>query len=169
MKTTTVPAQVTTVEDKIAGNLNASQLFLLAMSLFSGFGLYLLFPPSMKITIPKVLLCSLAMLFFASLAIRIRGQILARWLVVIVRYNLRPSLYVYNKNDLYLRDVPVATEDVTETSEKKAHNPLVTIPDVSIPVTRLVELEHSLSDPRSALAFETNKKGGLDVRITEIK
>ena len=72
MKTTTVPAQITTVEDKIAGNLNASQLFLLAVSVFSAFGLYLLFPPSMELTIPKILLCVLSMLFFSSLAIRIR-------------------------------------------------------------------------------------------------
>ena len=168
MKTTTVPAQVTTVEDKIAGNLNASQLFLLAMSVFSGFGLYLLFPPPMKITIPKILLCSLVMLFFASLAIRIRGQILARWLVVIVRYNLRPRLYVYNKNDLFLRDTTQPKEEV-DSVEKKDRKPVVTLSDFQVPVKKLVELEKSLSDPRSALAFETNKKGGLDVRITEIK
>lgn len=168
MKTTTVPAQVTTVEDKIAGNLNASQLFLLAMSVFSGFGLYLLLPPSMKLTIPKILLCSLVMLFFASLAIRIRGQILARWLVVIVRYNLRPRLYVYNKNDLFLRDIAQPKKEA-ESVVMKEHKPLVTLSDFQVPVTKLVELEKSLSDPRSALAFETNKKGGLDVRITEIK
>lgn len=168
MKTTTVPAQVTTVEDKIAGNLNAGQLFLLVLSVLSAFILYIVIPPTMKLTIPKVLLCVLSMLFFASLAIRIRGQILARWIVLIARYNFRPRFYVYNKNDLFLRDIKPAEAEAEEVMET-AHKPIITMPDFYIPVTKLVELEQSLSDPRSALAFEANKKGGLDVRITEIK
>lgn len=168
MKTTTVPAQVTTVEDKIAGNLNASQLFLLVLSVLSAFILYLVFPPTMKLTIPKLLLCVLSMVLFSSLAIRIRGQILARWMVLIARYNLRPRFYVYNKNDLFLRDMKSVEVEQEETISA-AHKPILAMPDFHVPVTKLVELEQSLSDPRSALAFETNKKGGLDVRITEIK
>ena len=41
MRTTVVPAQVTTVEDKIAGNLGLSQLLLLTLPVFGGSALFL--------------------------------------------------------------------------------------------------------------------------------
>lgn len=168
MKSTTVPAQVTTVEDKIAGNLNLAQLLLLAASVFGGFALYIVVPPMMHFSILKVLLCLAIMLVFASLAIKIRGRILALWIGTILRYNLRPRYYIYNKNDSYLRQ----PEEVKKTEKKAktiiekeatAHRIL------DIPMTKLVQLETAMADPTAQLAFEANKKGNLHVRITEIK
>ncbi len=168
MKTTTVPAQVTTIEDKIAGNLNLSQLLLLAASVFVGFGLYIVVPPSMKFSIPKFLLCLIVMLFFASLSIRIRGKILVRWLGILLRYNLRPRYYIFNKNDLYLRDEGVTVETEVETAHR-AQKTRKEQPHLHIPLPQIVQLETAMADPLSQLAFETNKKGGIRVRITEIK
>ena len=50
-----------------------------------------------------------------TLAIRIKGKILLLWVVVILRYNLRPRFYVFNRNNEHLRDVsqPVKAEEVT--------------------------------------------------------
>jgi len=168
MKSTTVPAQVTTVEDKIAGNLNLSQLLLLAASVFTGFGLYIAVPPSMKFSIPKVILCLLVMLIFASLAIRVKGKILALWIAVILRYNLRPRFYLYNKNSTYLRESETTEEDTVEATKKERKKTIIE-PRSQLALRQVVQLEAAMADPLSQLAFETNKKGGIHVRITEIK
>ncbi|MFO0862580.1 MAG: PrgI family protein [Candidatus Saccharibacteria bacterium] len=169
MKTTTVPAQVTTVEDKIAGNLNLAQLLLLAASVFNGFALYIIVPPTMKFSIVKILLCLLVMLVFASLAIRIRGKLIIFWFGLLVRYNIRPRYYVFDKNDSYLRvaDAEKAPQ-VTQVSEKKVRG---TVPKLQadLPLLHRVRLETAIADPRAKLTFHTTKKGGLNVRITEIK
>ncbi len=168
MKSTTVPAQVTTVEDKIAGNLNLAQLLLLAATVFGGFALYIVIPPAMHFSIIKVLMCLGVMLVFASLAIRVRGKILMLWIGTILRYNIRPRYYLYNKNDTYLRaPEQVDQEEVQETAATE-HEVLAERP-LDIPMPQIVQLESAVSDPRANLAFQTNKKGGLHVRITEIK
>jgi len=48
MKTTTVPAQVTTVEDRLAGNLSLTQLLLLVCPVFVSCLIYVVFPPFIK-------------------------------------------------------------------------------------------------------------------------
>ena len=50
MKTAIVPAQVTTVEDKVAGNLNLTQLLLIASPVFVRGVIYAVFPPSFEIS-----------------------------------------------------------------------------------------------------------------------
>jgi hypothetical protein len=169
MKSTTVPAQVTTVEDKIAGNLNLAQLLLLAASVFTGFALYIMVPPTMKFSIIKVILCLVVMLVFASLAIRVRGRILALWIGTMLRYNLRPRYYIFNKNESYLREAEIAKADKQEKAEVAQTEETVRQPLLEIPMQKLVQLETAMADPTAQLAFETNKKGGLSVRITEIK
>src|SRR5437868_6746891 len=103
MKTTLVPAQITTVEDKIAGSLSLSQLILLCVPIFLGGAVYALFPPFLHLTLIKTLLVVLLVITFSLFSIRIKGKILLSWLIVIGRYNLRPSYYIYNKNDVHLR------------------------------------------------------------------
>ncbi len=169
MKSTTVPAQVTTVEDKIAGNLNLAQLLLLAASVFTGFALYILVPPGMKFSIPKILLCIVVMLIFASLAIRVRGRILALWIGTMLRYNLRPRYYVFNKNQSYLRDIPKKSQEETKTKKADQPEEITMKPKFEIPLPQVVQLETVVADPRARLTFQTDKKGALSVRITEIK
>jgi len=109
------------------------------------------------------------MLVFASLAIKVKGKILALWIGTILRYNLRPRYYIFNKNDAYLRNnEPDTTEKLEET--KKAQPEAEDKHSLfEIPMNKLVQLETAMADPTAQLAFETNKKGGLHVRITEIK
>lgn len=169
MKTSMVPAQVTTVEDKIAGNLSLPQLLLLSAPVFIGGGLYILLPPNLKFSFFKLLLNGLIAIGFLAMAVRVRGKLVIAWLVVILRYRLRPRYYVFDKNDIYLRQPvigpvrPLAIK--AGASRSKRRSPAGPV----LPVPEIVRLEGVIADPRAKLSFTSDKKGGLNVRITEIK
>jgi len=168
MKTTTVPAQVTTVEDKIAGSLSLSQLMLLCAPIFLSAVGYILFPPMLKFTITKLVLFVLLAFVFCTLSIRLRGKLIIQWIVIMGRYNLRPRYYIYNKNDLHLRDfkpkVQAAIKKPVTAVAKKSHPKLP-----KLPIPQLLRLQEAVIDPRAKLSFKTSRKGGLSVHITEIK
>ncbi len=168
MKTTVVPAQITTVEDKIAGSLNLSQLLLLAAPVFGGCALYIIFPPMLRFAPYKVVLMTILVFAFGLLAIRVKGKILLLWLIVITRYNLRPRFYVVNKNDMHLRntDTDVALEAV-EDEPKTKPSPIAQMPQLS--TADLVRLERIMANPQVNLTFKPAKKGGLSVVITEVE
>ena len=56
MRVTAIPAQVTTVEDRIVGSLNLSQLLLLCTPVFAGGLLYAVLPPMLVISVYKILI-----------------------------------------------------------------------------------------------------------------
>ena len=168
MKTTLVPAQVTTVEDKIAGSLSLSQLLLLCTPIFLGGAIYALFPPLLHLTLLKTGIFILLVITFSLLSLRIKGKILLSWLVVISRYNLRPRYYIYNKNEMHLRIAKMTAKAATK--RKKPSEPKKAIPILpKIPMPQLVKLQSVIIDPRAKLSIRASKKGGLSVHITEIK
>ena len=73
MKVTVVPAQVTTVEDRISGNLSMSQIALFAIPIFCGSLLYAVLPPSMEVSLYKLIAIGILSLLSCQLAIRIKG------------------------------------------------------------------------------------------------
>ena len=75
MRTTVVPAQITSVEDKIAGNLSFTQLLLLVTPLFLGISLLILLPPFGVFAVYKIIISSAVTIVCISLAIRIRGRL----------------------------------------------------------------------------------------------
>jgi hypothetical protein len=171
MKSAIVPAQITTVEDKIAGNLTLQQMFLLAIPVFIDFVLYVVLPRSLKLSAYKVVLMTLVALVCFLLAIRIKGKILLIWAMTIIRYNARPRYYVFNKNDAYLRDSTIAlppeepsTAEQTAASVEESELPLA-----AITMAEAVKLEGILANPAAKLSFSSRKKGGLHVCITEVK
>lgn len=99
MKTVKIPAQITTVEDKIMGNLTLSQLSLLMAALFSSALIYILFPPYSKLTILKGVIMAVVSLILIIMSIKIRGKLFINWLIIILLYHYRPRIYVYSKND----------------------------------------------------------------------
>lgn len=103
MRTTVVPAQITTVEDKIAGNLSFIQLLLLIFPVFLSGLIFSLMPPLMEINGLKIMITLLSLSGAAILASRVKGVITLYRLIILVRYKARPRIWVYNKNDLYLR------------------------------------------------------------------
>ena len=167
MKFTIVPAKVTTVEDRIAGNLSVIQMALLALPVFGGSFLFAILPPFMDGALYKYVLLGLLVVVSGLLAIRIKGKILLSWLLIIVRYNLRPSLYVYDKRTLYGREVVKASTKNKEAVEKKAKERKAKLPSVSVADTaRIMKL---IDHPAANLRFEVSKKGGLNVRYTQIE
>ncbi len=167
MKTTTVPAQITTVEDRFAGGLSLNQLLLLVTPIFISCGIYLLFPPFLKITVIKVSLSSLIFICFGVLAIRIRGKLILIWLSLVMRYTSRPRYYVFNKNSTANRQIDELEQEelVSEVVEEE----LLRRPLLSMATDDLVRLENIIGDPRSNFKFQTNKNGALSVHITEIQ
>jgi len=170
VKTAVVPAQITTVEDKIAGNVSLSQLILLALPLFIGTVLYIVFPPTLSMTLPKLTLGGLVAIVCCSLAVRVKGKIVLLWAVTIVRYNLRPRYYVFSKNSSYLRGSGSAVVALDEGLDMLAGEVALSDEGVeSLAISDLVRIESALADPKSNLAFKATRKGGLRVHITQVK
>ena len=170
MKTTTVPAQVTTVEDKIAGSLTLSQLFLLIGPIFIASAIYLIIPPTMHLTILKCGISFLIWLVSGIMAIRLKGKIVLLWLVVLIGYAIRPRYYIFNKNDMYLRQTgaDIEPEQPAKAEDKEETAITSRLADVLTPLERY-RLESVMADPRAKLHFRTNRKGDLSVHITEVK
>jgi hypothetical protein len=169
MKMTVVPAQVTTVEDRIIGSLGFSQILLLVIPIFINAGIFALLPPFLGNAIYKYVLMGLVAIIFCVLAIRIKGKVLAFWLVTILRYNLRPKYYLFNKNTLAQREnYPAKKEQIepeTATAEKSKRQ--TTRKHLDIPAT--ARALATLENPAAKVRFETGKKGNLHVRLTEIE
>lgn len=169
MRTSIVPAQITTVEDKIVGNVSVQQAALLGIPLLFGFVVVILFPPSGRFVPYKVAIVAAMFILCGLLAARIRGRIVVKWLILFAIYCSRPKYYVYDKNTLYLRDeIQIETEeakslvDIPETKKIRFKTP-------TINPHEFARLEQLALDARSRMKFEVGKKGELNVRITEVK
>ena len=93
---------------------------------------------------------------------------MAFWLVTILRYNVRPKYYLFNKNTAALRQeyAPVIeTQTDSKTNEVKKER--TTRPRLNTPETAKVLA--TIENPAARFRFETTKKGGLNVRLTEIE
>lgn len=168
MKSQVIPAQITTVEDKIAGNLNLTQLLLLIAPCFFTAIVYAIFPPQLGFSIYKVLLVMLSIIICSTLAIRVKGKVLLNWLFILLSYNMRPKYYLFNKNDIYLRDMELPTiEKKPRKLFKKVAKQKVKgiIPNIS--VNDLVRLENLIKDPKYSFTLKTAKKGGLYVALEQ--
>lgn len=168
MRTTTVPAQITTVEDKVAGELSLIQLLLLVAPIFGGAAIFVVLPPFFASSPYKIVIIVCLAVLFAMLAIRIKGKIVLTWLLILTRYNTRPRYYLFNKNDTHLRDIPKpeASQEVVEQAEpeKAARMPLP-----RLTTAELMQVEQLIANPDANLRFITDKKGALSVRITEVQ
>ena len=169
MRVSIVPAQITTVEDKIAGNVSVSQAMLLGIPILFGFIIALVFPPSGQFVAYKIAIVLVLFVIFGSLAIRIKDRIIAQWLKLFAVYYARPLHYVYDKNSTYLRSAEAAEvfalEEIADIQPMK--KPIIT--SHSISPKEFVRLEQFTTDARAGMKFEVGKKGELNVRVTEVK
>lgn len=169
MKMTVVPAQVTTVEDRIIGNLGFSQILLLIVPVFAAAGIFVLLPPFMGGALYKYVIMGVVALLFGLLSIRIKGKILALWLVTVLRYNLRPKYYLFNKNVTTGRDEyhgKAVAPEAKEATEKKPVKK-TSLNQLDIPTT--ARILATIENPATNFRLETGKKGNLHVRFTEIE
>lgn len=171
MKVRSIPAQITTVEDKIAGNLNFTQIFLLMLPVFWLMIVYTLFAPYMQFAWYKLPIILVIGVTCVILSIRIKNKLILNWLVILLQYNLRARYYIFNKNDSYLRTMDIISLDKTKRrthaksfnrEEKRALSAPVSFGD-------LARLEGLLANPKYSFSIKTQKKGALYVAFEQNK
>lgn len=168
MRTTIVPAQITTVEDRIAGRLGLTQLLLLIAPIFGGSAIFVIFPPFFAYAVYKVVLITCVAILCALLAIRIKGKILLFWVITLLRYNARPRYYLFNKNSTHTREI-VLSADIEDESAQEIEVPMAEpVRKVSLTTAERVQIEDLLANPAANVHITTNKKGELRVHLTEV-
>jgi hypothetical protein len=168
MRISIVPAQITTVEDKIAGNISVQQAILLGIPILLGFILALGFPPTGQLAGYKSISLLIIFLICGSLAIRIKERIVGEWLRLFITYSLRPLYFIYDKNTTYLRPIVEMPKEYTTIEVKENQKPLQ-FPLSSLSIKERTRLEQLVEDAGSNVTFEVDRKGGLHVRITQTK
>lgn len=171
MRTRVIPAQITTVEDKIAGNLNMTQMFILMVPVLLSTVVYALLPPSMKIVWYKLAIFLFTSVICAVLSLRIKGKVVLNWFVLLLRFYSRPKYYVFDKNDTYLRtlylpEVNKKTSRLLSTkmqAEKKSKKPAP-----AFGVQDLVRLEELVRNKKLHFRYKPGRKGGLRVAFEEV-
>jgi hypothetical protein len=158
MRTTIIPAQITTVEDKIAGSLNMTQVLILMAPILWTAIIYILLAPSMKLTSLKLILIIISTATSSILALRIKDKIVAEWLGVLLKYRLRPKYYLFNKNDLTNRSLDIPELPIEFVTSKKQVKKTVTAKASEIELSDLIKFEHLISSGKVALHYQLNKK-----------
>lgn len=167
MRSQVIPAQITTVEDKIAGNFSLTQIMLLLLPVLIASFIYAFLPPSMNFVIYKLVLAGVFAILSITLAIKIKGRIIASWLIVLIRYNSRPKYYVYNKNSATHREVikpEIPTVVIQNAVEEKAVSKQIDTPDIK----DVLKVRHLLDTTDFNLTYRSGKKGGLNVAFEKV-
>lgn len=168
MKIRSIPAQITTVEDKIVGNLNLTQMMLLMVPVFWGMIVYTMFLPVMEFAWYKAFLFSFVGIISLILALRIKDKIVLQWIVILLRYNLRPKYYVFNKNDSYMRSMDVLSIEKSKRKTKTIHaKQLQKIKHTQSSLGDLIRLENILTNPKYSFSIKSQKKGAFYVAIEQ--
>lgn len=167
MKTAIVPAQVTTIEDRIAGNFTIAQFLIFMLGLGVATLLYLVMAPKYQFNPSKTVAIVTALVLVLPLAIRVQGKIVADWLIILTRFTSRPHRYIFTKNDPAARSVPVAEPKAKTVSPKivvttKTATEKLTVPDEATAAKLL-------KNPGLAVRFVLAEKGGIDVSLTPVK
>ncbi len=169
MRTTVVPAQITTVEDKIIGNLSFMQVGILMIPIFLGVIIFILFPPTLHIALYKIPPVVLVLLICLILSLRIKGKVVANWFLMLFTYNTRPKYYVFNKNEPYLRDIPGFEKEEEKEVVKVAVKKEIKIKAQTFGLRELKEWEAYIKNPNYTFSLKPGKKGALYVAIAEIE
>lgn len=175
MRTTVIPAQITTVEDKIAGSLNLSQIVLLVIPVIWATVVYSIVPPTFHVTLLKLPIVMVVTILCLVLSLRIKGKVVINWVGVLLRYNLRPKYWVYNKNEAYLRDLYLPEVEkkkkflnlnfkFAKTTKRKE----IKIKAKDFGIKDLMALKDFLHNPNYQLSLKPDSKGGLYVYLREI-
>jgi CBS domain containing-hemolysin-like protein len=169
MKVRSIPAQITTVEDKIAGNLSLTQIFLLMIPVFWLMLVYTVLPPYMHFSLYKLPIVLFIGIISLTLALRIKDKIALNWLVILLRYNTRPKYYLFNKNDAYMRTMDIISVEKNKRKVKAKAQVKEKENDVPVSLGDLTRLEGLLVDPSYSFSIKSQKKGALYVAIEQNK
>jgi len=157
MITTIIPAQITTVEDKIAGSLNMTQILILMFPVLWTAFIYTLAYPSMKLVPYKMVLILFVVAICLILSLRIKEKIVAEWLEVVFKYHARPRYWLYNKNDVTSRiiDVP-GIPNIAVTPKRSIKKITKSLNEVN--VADLMKLEHLINSGKVAVRYQFDNK-----------
>ena len=158
MRTTIIPAQITTVEDKIAGSLNMTQILILVSSVLWTALIYIFLVPTMKLVPYKVGLILEVIFICIALVIRIKEKIVAEWLRILILYRMRPKYYLFNKNDKTNRNYLETELDLENKSAKHLVHKSVHVKTEDIALPDLVKLDHLINTGKVALRYQFDKK-----------
>ncbi len=167
MKTTVVPAQITTVEDRIAGSFTLQQIVLLVFSMIVGLGIYAMLAPKMHLSQIKLVLILLQFSFLGGLALRINGKIVADWLIVFLRFKARPRQYIFTKNDPIYREIIEEKENVTIPVERTQNKMTEKDKQESLTLVESINIDKIFDNDSLSISFKPSKKGGVDVILKQ--
>lgn len=168
MRTTIIPAQITTVEDKIAGDLTIYQIFLLLLPIFFGGFLYISFPPYTQFVEYKIVMFLILSLISATLAVRVKEKMIISWGIVLLRFVARPKYFVFNKNDLFLREV-IQKEKAPVIQQALTQNNVKVEKIQQLEDTEIYRLEQLMTQSNGDISFIFQKKGGINVSFSKIQ
>ena len=159
MRVSVIPAQITTVEDRIAGNLNLTQILLLAVPIFISAVIYFILPPLGKFSIYKLILIIFISAICALLALRINSHLVIDILKLRAKYELRPHVYVFKKQPL--------THVLTKISEpiKPRSKHTFTVKEARQEMKSSGIGHKLLSDQKYSVTFH-QRAGGLIVKVS---
>lgn len=174
MRVSVVPAQVTTVEDRIIGCLGFMQILILVSAILCGAGVFVMLPPMMGEAWYKYGIIAAVLVVGSTLSIRVRGVILAHWVGIIVRYNQRPMYYVADKNTAAYRQ---RDKDKDKDKDDQAHMSVHAHASsgaasrhqpVHLDASARAKARAVIDDPAAHIRIATDTKGGVHVRITQV-
>ena len=157
MRTTIIPAQITTVEDKVAGSLNMNQVLILMTPILWTAIVYILLMPSMKLTSLKLVLIIISTTISGILALRIKDKIVAEWLGVLLKYRLRPKYWLYNKNDITNRIVDIPDIPDIVLVPRKSSRKVINKQKTEINIADLVRFEQLIDSGKVAVSYLIKK------------
>jgi len=157
MRTTIIPAQITTVEDKIAGSFNLAQILILMAPVLLTAIVYALFLPVMQFCAYKFLIIIVAAIIALILALRIKDKIVAEWLSLLISYQLQPKYYLFNKNDLTHRQLTVHPLVKEKIIKKKVSKKLTVDPNWEMSLLESIKLQNLIDSGKVALRYQLKK------------
>lgn len=166
MRSTIIPAQITTVEDRIAGNFNLTQILLLIMAVFLSTGIFTILPPINQLVAYKLIVIGMICLICLTLALRIKDKVMLNWLIVVWKYKARPRYYDFDKNDNYLRDLVFEEVDLVDeaTAQEQTRGATANVKS-GINLSEVIKMESLLNNPDQAIHFKITKGGNLHVAL----
>lgn len=168
MKTTVVPAQITTVEDRVAGDFTLIQIVLLIIPMIVGASIYAMIAPKLHFDSIKLILIVLQLIIFSTLAFRIKGKIVADWLIILIRYQIRPRRYVFTKSDLIYRDIVIEKVETVTTGEEEPIDQKAE-PDKPLPFLEQIKIDRLFQNDTMSVSFKLQRKGGVDVSLKQVE
>ncbi len=162
MKTTRIPAQITTIEDTVAGKLTLRQLILLIIPIILSMMMYIFIPKYFNFSTPKIIISSFLIIISSVASINTKNRLIIDWIVILIKYIFRPKYFVYERSSITFKDKLKMNlinnknhENIKNKIEEKTISTIFSYGKISL-------------NPKFSISFKPVKKGGIKVAIYKI-